>query len=376
LVSYFAMPSNDLGAVVRWPALSPRATTLLLQGLLWLVLGGFYVAWNNRPNFHFDGPTWPIVVLQMGFSILLFNALVYLIIPRWLMRGHYWRALASGVLVVYAFQFWMYAGTRLAEAYLPLSSVMQRTLHGFYVERFWPGLVSISHQFNVFFDMLAISMFPVLISFLAYTLVVDRRRLTLERNQLHLELGYLKSQINPHFLFNTLGTLYTLTRTRDPRAGDVVLHLADLMRYTLYETDTELVPLSRELEFLDDYLALERLRRPAAVRITHAVTGEASSQQIAPLLLHPFLERLYAGFDATPTVMATVHSHVTIMPDAVVLTLERTTTAPLALTYGSDPAVVAAQRRLTLQYPGRHTLELSENEHRVYIQLRIDLPHE
>ena len=364
----------DLRPAFRGPALSTRTTTLLMQGLLWLVLGGFYVAWNNRPNFNFDGPTWPIVALQMGFSILLFNALVYLIIPRWLMRGHYWRALASGVVVVYAFQFWMYAGTRLAGAYLPLSPVMRRTLHGFYVEEFWSGLVSIGQQFHVVFGMLAICMFPVLISFLAYTLVVDRRRLRLERNQLHLELGYLKSQVNPQFLFNTLGTLHTMTRTRDPRAGDVVLHLADLMRYTLYETETELVPLSRELEFLDDYLALERLRRPETVRIQHEMTGEATHQQIAPLLLHPFLERLYAGLDAAPGVAATLHSHVTVMPDAVMLTLERTTKVPL--NYGSDPAVLAARRRLALQYPGRHTLDYTEDKHRVQVQLRIDLAHE
>lgn len=356
----------------RWQTLSPGATTALLQGLLWVVLGGFYLAWNNRPNFHFDGPVWPLVALQMGFAILLFNFLVYLVIPRWLLLGHTWRALAAAVGVLYAFEVWMYLGTRLAVAYVPLSPVMQRTLQGFYVTGFWQNLLSPMGQLGVFFGMLAIVLFPVLISFLAYALVVDRRRLSLERDHLHLELGYLKSQINPQFLFNTLGSLHTLTRTRDSRAGDVVLHLADLMRYTLYETDTERVLLSRELEFLDDYLALERLRRPEAVQISHAVTGTTTTQQLAPLLLHPFLERLFAGLDAAPTTAATLRSHVHTEVEQITLTLERTTTEPLPLTYRSDAAIEAALRRLALQYPGGlHTMQLTETPQQVEVQLRI-----
>ena len=368
------MPLPDLRAAFRWPAPSARTTTLLLQALLWLVLAGFYFAWNSRPNFHFDGPIWPLVLLQMGYAVLLFNALVYLVIPRWLMRGHYGRALASGVAALYAFQFWMYAGTRLAEAYVPLSPLLRRTLHGFYVEGFWAGLISPGQQLNVFFGLLAICLFPVLISFLAYALVVDRRRLQLERNQLHLELGYLKSQINPQFLFNTLGSLHQLTRTRDARAGDMVLHLADLMRYTLYETDTELVLLSRELEFLKDYLALERLRRPGTVHITHEATGTPTHHQLAPLLLHPFLERLCAGLDAAaPDAAATLHSTVAVQPEAVTFTLTRTSATPLPLTYRTDAAVAAALRRLALLYPSQHTVVLTEDAHRVHLRLRLHL---
>lgn len=352
--------------------LSARATAVLLQLGLWLVLAGFYVAWNNRPNFHFDGPVWPLVALEMGFAIMLFNALVYLIIPRWLLRGHYWRALLGGVALLYGYEAWMYAGSRLAEAYLPLSPVMRRTLHGFYVADFWPTLLSPAGQLGVFMGMLATMLFPVLISFLAFTLVVDRRRLALERDHLNLELGYLKSQINPQFLFNTLGSLHQLTRSRDARAGDVVLHLADLMRYTLYETDTERVLLSRELEFLDDYLALERLRRPDSITIQHSITGTATTQQLAPLLLHPFLERLFAGLDAVPaTATATITSQLTVQPQAVALLLACHCTETLSQFYAVDAAIGAARRRLALHYPGRHSVEIREEAHHIRVELLI-----
>ncbi|TGD80520.1 sensor histidine kinase [Hymenobacter wooponensis] len=362
-------PSADFG----WKNLGSRTTTILLQLLLWVVLGVFYFAWNNRPNFSFEGPVWPLVVLQMGFSVLLFNALVYLIIPRWLLQGRTWQALAAGVAVLYAFELWMYVGSRLAQTYLPLSPVMHRVLQQFYVAGFWQGLLSPAEQINTFFGMLAIVLFPVLISFLAYALVIDRRRLALERDHLHLELGYLKSQINPQFLFNTLGSLHTMTRTRDERAGDVVLHLADLMRYTLYETDTERVPLSRELEFLEDYLALERLRHPETVGIVHTVAGPVLKQTLAPLLLHPFLERLFASLDAAPNAVANIRSEVVVSPDAVTLNLERTSEVPLPLTYRSDAAIGAALRRLALQYPGLHTVHLTETDRLVQVQLHLRL---
>ncbi|MBG8553548.1 sensor histidine kinase [Hymenobacter guriensis] len=365
------MPLPRALSFFRWQQLSARTTTLLLQGLLWALLAGFYFAWNNRPNFHFDGPVCPLVALQMGFAILLFNSLVYLIIPRWLLQGQHWRALAGGVALLYAFQLWMYAGSRLAEAYLPLAPDLRQLLHTFYVADFWPSLLSPFRQLSMGMHLLAVLLFPVLISFLAYALVVDRRRLALERDHLRLELSYLKSQINPQFLFNTLGSLHQLTRTRDARAPDVVLHLADLMRYTLYETDTERVLLSRELEFLDDYLALERLRHPE-VAVSHEVRGAATTQQLAPLLLHPFLERLFAGLNASATA-AHISSQVDVQPQEVTLTLTRATAAPLPLTYRLDTSVQAALRRLALQYPGRHTATLTEDGRHVHVHLHIQL---
>ncbi|TGE24596.1 histidine kinase [Hymenobacter aquaticus] len=370
------MPETLAGPGFRWQRLSARTTAILLQVLLWSLLWGFYVLWNSRPNYHFAGPIWPLVLMQLGFAVVLFNGLVYLIIPRWLLRGRGWLALAGALVLIYGYRIWMYLGARLTEAYVPIDPVLRRTLHGFYVAGFPADLVRFTPMLASFVGMLAPMLFPLVVSFLAYALVVDRRRLALERDFLHLERSYLKAQINPQFLFNTLGTLNTMTHARDPRAGDVVLHLADLMRYTLYETDAERVPLSRELEFLDDYLALEHLRRPATATITHEVSGEAAGQQIAPLLLHPFLERLFAGQEAALAGPVTFRSRVLVRPEAVELHLERASAAPWPQPYATDAAIGAARRRLQLQYPGQHTVELTEDAGRVRLHLTLMLtPH-
>lgn len=359
--------------VTNWYRLSTRTTTILLQLLLWVLLTGFYFAWNNRYNYSFDGPIWSLVLMQMSFAILLFNCLVYLIIPRWLLRGRTWLALAGGIALVVVFRLWMYTGARLAIAYVELSPDLRMELQRDYGSNIWSQLTTPAGLLNTFVDMLATILFPLVVSFVAYALVIDRRRLALERDHMQLELSYLKTQINPQFLFNTLGSLHTMTRTRDERAGDLVLYLADLMRYTLYETDTERVPLSRELEFLEDYLALERLRSPETTTITHEVRGTTTTQQVVPLLLHPFLERLFAGLDAVSVGPVHLSSTVHIEPAAVSLTLSRTSTEPLPHSYRTDAAVVAALRRLQLQYPNQHTVQLTEEGGQVEAHLRICL---
>ncbi|HEX8349467.1 MAG TPA: histidine kinase [Hymenobacter sp.] len=366
------MPESLPHAGGSWTAFSNRTTNLALQLLLWVLLGGFYYAWDSRPNFHFDGPIWSLVLLDLVFAIGVFNALVYFIIPRWLLQGKLVPVLASLVVLVYVYGLWTYYVYRFSLVHLPLSA----DLAAFYQRGTQMGLQQrlfswVGFRINLF-DLESAVWFPAAISFLAYALVVDRRRLALERDQLGLELSYLKAQINPQFLFNTLGSLHSLTRAHDARAGDVVLHLADLMRYTLYETDTEQVLLSRELEFLEDYLALQRLRGYAQTVITHEVTGSVTTQKIAPLLLYPFLEQLFIGLEAPPDSPVTITSTVTVEAQSFTAIFSRKTSYPLAHSYSTQAPIVAARRRLHLLYPSGHTMQLRETEADVLVQLRID----
>jgi len=348
--------------------LPDRTVALLLQGLLWVLLTGFYYAWYHRPNFNFVH-AWALVLTEVSYGIVLFNSLVNLIIPRWLLRGRYGLALAGGVGLCVLYRFWDFGATLLMARVLPATSDLVRHM------QYYNSVAAIKTSFTTFEGLMSLlygplvsAMFPVIISFLAYALIVDRRRLALEGTQFKLELSYVKAQLNPQFLFNTLSQLQGLTRGRDPRAGDVVLHLADLLRYTLYETDADRVPLARELEFLEDYLALERLRCLAAT-ISHAVVGPVAAQQLAPLVLHPFYEQACAAL--TPA-GASLTSTVQVAAQTLTLTLARQLPAgPPAPPYRAAPAIVAAARRLQLQYPGRHTLHVQESGQTLHLTLQL-----
>ena len=112
-------------------------------------------------------------------------------------------------------------------------------------------------------------------------------------NQLQTELKYLRSQVNPHFLFNGLNTIYGNIDIRDQRARDILLQFADLLRYNLYEADVDLVDLDKETIYLQNYVALQRARSNENMQIDLDVQIENKELKIAPLLFMPFVENAF-----------------------------------------------------------------------------------
>lgn len=140
------------------------------------------------------------------------------------------------------------------------------------------------------------------IRFSERTIKLERDKYQLENDKVVLELSFLRSQINPHFLFNALNNLYGLFKKRDAKAEDTLFSLSSMMRYSLYETQRDLVLLSDELSFVEQYVKLERLRHRDRSCITLAVSGATHDDyQIPPLTLITFIENAFKhGLNACP----------------------------------------------------------------------------
>ncbi|WP_197492164.1 sensor histidine kinase [Arachidicoccus ginsenosidimutans] len=116
----------------------------------------------------------------------------------------------------------------------------------------------------------------------------------LEIDKLNLESDFLKAQLNPHFLFNTLNNLYGLSLRKDENIPNIILHLSAIMRYTLYESGTDKVPLSQEIEFIENYVSLEKIRYNQSKEIYLDIDESGiSNQMIAPLLTFIFIENAF-----------------------------------------------------------------------------------
>ncbi|MEZ4898191.1 MAG: histidine kinase [Saprospiraceae bacterium] len=115
----------------------------------------------------------------------------------------------------------------------------------------------------------------------------------IETSNIQTELKFLKSQINPHFLFNTLNNLYALTLKKSDAAPEIVIKLSEMLRYMLYECNEKRVLLPKEIKYIRNYLDLEQLRQGNKANITFEVKGEVSEQRIAPLMFIPFLENAF-----------------------------------------------------------------------------------
>mgnify|MGYP006176424597 CR=1 FL=1 len=108
-----------------------------------------------------------------------------------------------------------------------------------------------------------------------------------------MQLNSLKGQLNPHFLFNTLNNLYGLTVRKDNLAPELILNLSDIMSYTLYESNTEIVRLEKELDFIKNYIALEKMRYADETNIQVMIEGQTAGLFVAPLLTFTFIENAF-----------------------------------------------------------------------------------
>ena len=121
----------------------------------------------------------------------------------------------------------------------------------------------------------------------------DKIKSNLENEKLIAELAFLKSQINPHFLFNSLNNIYSLAYQKADKTPEAILKLSEIMRYMLYESNEGKVALSEEIRYLENYIELQKLRFKDDTYIKFEIIGEVSEQQITPLILISFVENAF-----------------------------------------------------------------------------------
>lgn len=197
-----------------------------------------------------------------------------------------------------------------------------------------------------------------------------------EKNDLALqsktaELSFLKSQVNPHFLFNSLNNIYTLAYKKSDDAPDAILKLSGIMRYMLEDSQEHEVLLARELEYMDDYVALQQLRYKNNAGFTMEVHGVVAAQRIAPLLLISFIENIFKHGDVTDTANPA-------RVDLVVQDKELIfRTSNLVKKQHKDKVSGIGQqnvkRRLDLLYAGKYDLKIEERDNHYYCTLKLEL---
>lgn len=176
-----------------------------------------------------------------------------------------------------------------------------------------------------------------------------------------IELAYLKSQLNPHFLFNSMNNLYGLALTEPDRTPDAILKLAELMRYMLYESNETHVALTREVDYLHSYIALEKLRHEGEVHVEFTVEGPVSGREIAPLLLISFVENAFKHGNVHNPAQP-IRLHLTAGPADLTFTAHNQI-VPKNKDQVGGVGLASVRRRLALLYPGRHRLAITGDAH-------------
>ncbi|MDC8004252.1 histidine kinase [Aureisphaera galaxeae] len=242
---------------------------------------------------------------------------------------------------------------------------------------------AISTKINFEYGWIAISKFfffflyttgtGMAVFFLRRNIRIQRENSEKEKLQRELELNYLKEQVNPHFLFNSLNSIYALSRQQSSETPEVVMQLSELMRYQLESAKKDLVSLKEELEFIENYLLLEEKRLSKRCTIEFLIEGEVSNYKIAPMLLIPFVENAIKHGAQATNEQSTIDVNVSIKNSKLHLHVVNSKHKTVAQSTRTGMGLENVRRRLNLLYPNAHVLEINDMEKAYHVNLTIDI---
>lgn len=203
----------------------------------------------------------------------------------------------------------------------------------------------------------------------------NRKLLLLEKEKTAAELQALKSQVNPHFLFNSLNNIYSLSLDGSPQTPEVILRLSDLMRYMIYESNEPEVPLKKELTCIRNYIELQKIRSGKEASISYDFTGKIEDQKIAPLLFLPFIENGFKHGVKAETTGGFINIRISLNDKDLYFSVENNKgqVDEVENEQGRGIGLQNAKRRLELIYPDKHVLEIDDREDIYTVKLKIVL---
>ncbi len=241
----------------------------------------------------------------------------------------------------------------------------------------------IDHIFSGYYFIAYYGFFDISLYFVIYIFVTSLFRLArgwfrlqeIEKEKTFAELKALKSQINPHFLFNSLNSIYSLSRKKSQMVPEKVIQLSDLLRHMIYESDVDFILLSKELDMIRNYMELQNLRTSDEEKISMEVIGDLNNKKVAPLIFLPFVENSFKHGLKSGAENAFVKIKVEVMGRVMSFEIENSKGKASELNDEKYKGIGIenVKKRLELIYPGLHLLKISDNEktYRVLLQLQL-----
>ena len=325
----------------------------------WLLLFGlwYYFRYQDYSSKALAAKITLLKVADLAFMVYVTN---YLLIPQLLYKKKYFLF----ALVFIAFVFGSSVGKMWIEGQM---------MHN-------PQLFAIFNQhFKVRFYDNVIPHFLLVITGASFKLLIDfarsQRKLgEMAKEKAEAELNFLKSQINPHFLFNSLNSVYFLIDKENPYAREALHKFSDMLRYQLYECNGDKIPIEKEISYLQDYVDLQKLRRGSDDEVVFDLSDDVRGFSIEPLLLMPFVENSFkhlSHFNNGKKNLVKINAAKANgeFHFSVTNTIEHTNTKEPVGGIG----LKNVKRRLELLYPGTHFLEINEQGISFNVKLKLKI---
>jgi sensor histidine kinase YesM len=328
----------------------------VLHIVFWIWL--FFQTGHQFQEFH-GGPFMKWIsntIVNLLTSMVCVYTILYYFIPKYLDKNKYYRFLFAALLFILACAFFFTFAHKVFLLLAVGKSIVYSNI--------------LIYTFTLFVDNVTISGLFVAVSFISSRYKLDQRNRKLEKERLETELNFLKAQMNPHFLFNALNSIYILIDLDKKQARETLLKFSGLLRYQLYEC-ADKVYISKELQFLDDYIGLEKVRTKK-LDVTYKRPGSIQNFEIAPFLIIPLVENAFKHVSRFTDkrnfinieVISTEQGFDVLISNSIDDTVtEKGTIGGIGLHN--------VTRRLELLYPEQHTLTIQKTANEFTIKLSI-----
>lgn len=317
----------------------------LVHAAVWIV---FFLMWDRIVYFYISNPLNRLYFSALDVSLIIcaFYMVYLYLMPDYLRRKNLWRLIALSALLFIS----------LAALYSWLMSVLLH--HLFMPIHFYFAWNYTQMQVNRYLIALVGVLGGCFIKLAADRLAAQRKIDQMEKEKSQAELTYLKAQINPHFLFNSLNSLYTQLELSPNDAKGTLVSIAEMLRYQLYDCAADRIALEKELVYLENYFNLQSLRTDNCIT-TLIKEGEPGELSIAPLLLIPFVENAFKYVSDDNEQENFIRVAITIKNNELFFNCVNTFNAEKNTGAAGNKGIglINVKKRLALVYPGRHRLQ-------------------
>jgi two-component system LytT family sensor kinase len=320
----------------------------------WLCMISFfmYLSQDDKP-FDYEALLVFLVFAAINISLFYINYLVY--IPLFLDKKRYILYTSIVFITIILVGFGKYGINILFNGYVSVHEHL--TFWQFIIGSFFSGLIFV--------------FLSTALKFTTYWLLNERIQRDLENQRLTAELAFLKSQINPHFLFNSLNSIYSLAYQRSETTPDAILKLSEIMRYMLYECNDNKVSLAKELQYLQNYIELQKIRFGENAYIDFKISGKVDGQQIVPLLLIAFIENAFKHGIAND-VLSPIQILIEVDGNQLHFYTHNKKHTNNRDSQGGI-GLINVMRRLDLLYHGKYKLDIADDQHTYTSELYLNI---
>lgn len=339
-----------------------RHKKTLIHVAFWCVYASFFLYQITSPGG--KDRSWSNILKDFGLHMIVMIGISYtnyfLFLPKLLRDKNLGRYLLSFLPVFFVVTYILLLGKQMVLAEI-LPSVK------------W--IYSFRFGLNVFLGALFIVAFVSLLRFVEDWFEMEANKKEMENERLTSELRFLKAQINPHFLFNTLNNLYYLAYKQSPNTTEVIAKLSQMMRYMIYDSNHPRVPLDKEIEYMSNYISLEKMRLNDEVPIRFDVHGSTEGLMITPLIFITFLENAFKHGVSNTAKDSWVEADIRIENSICTYAVSnRKLSEPSkTVTEKSGIGLQNLKRRLELTYPDRYDLHIDDLPDVYRVKLKLDL---